>query len=70
MLKALAAAAAITVCCLGNEYPAKACIGCSQEQINSQNYRQMQQMQQEAEHQRYLQRYRQQQIERHYGSRW
>ena len=33
MFKALAAIAAVTVCCLGNDYPANSCTyGCSQQQ--------------------------------------
>lgn len=63
MLKAITAAVAITVCCLGNEYPAKACIyGCTQQQnsspvVEGSDIRwQMQRMQQEAEYQRGIQR--------------
>jgi hypothetical protein len=67
MLKALIAAAAVTVCCLGNDYPAKACIGCSQDQINAENYRRMRHMEQEMEHQNYLIRHQMQQQQR-YGS--
>ena len=68
MFKALAAAAAITVCCLGNDYPAKACYGCSQDQINAENYQQMLHMRQEMEHQQYLQQRMQSQYG--YGSNY
>ena len=70
MFKALAAIAAVTVCCLGNDYPAKACIGCSQDQINIENHRKMQYMQQEMEHQNYLQQHQLKQMERRYMSQW
>ena len=55
MLKALTAAVAITVCCLGNDYPAKA-FGMTLEQYN--NARQMEQLQQQLNHQRQQQQYR------------
>ena len=74
MFKTLLATAAITVCCLGNEYPAKACIGCSQDLINSSNYQRMLRMQQEMEHQRHLQqrmeRMQRRQAAQRYGSQW
>ena len=54
MLKALTAAAAITICCLGNEYPAKACIGCSPQGQRIYQQDQLNRLRQEAEHQRYL----------------
>ena len=65
MFKALTAAVAITVCCLGNDYPAKSCtFGCSQQQndwgnpvVEGSDIRwQMQRMQQEMEYQRSLRR--------------
>ena len=65
MFKALLATAAVTVCCLGNDYPANSCTyGCSQQQnhwespvVEGSDIRwQMQRMQQEIEYQRSLQR--------------
>ena len=57
-----------------NEYPAKACIGCSIPcgLINSSNYQRMLHMQQEMEHQRHLQqrmeRMQRRQAAQRYGS--
>ena len=67
MFKALAALAAVTVCCLGNEYPAKA-FGMTLEQYN--NARKMEQLRQELNHQRQQQQYRDAtEGTRNYGSR-
>ena len=54
MFKALAALAAVTVCCLGNDYPAKS-------QVLNESYwqqQQMEQLQQQLNHQRQQQQYR------------
>ena len=67
MLKALTAAAAITICCLGNEYPAKACYSCDvSDTLRRQNERRL--IKQEMENQQNLLRYQIQQQQQ--GSRY
>ena len=49
MLKALTAAAAITICCLGNEYPAKACYSCDAKDEFYEKWQQRKMIRQEME---------------------
>ena len=71
MLKALTAAAAITICCLGNEYPAKACYSERTCQISNELGQQHQErmIRQEMENRQNLLRYQMQQQQR-YGSQY
>ena len=71
MFKALLATAAVTICCMGNKYPAKACVyGCGQERYESpvvegyDVHQRLQRMEQEMDYQRS----QQQQQRNYFGS--
>lgn len=70
MFKALTATAAVIICCLGNQYPAKACPGCSYEQQLSHQQDQFRRHEIQAEHERYLIRHEMQQRQQRYGGQW